>query len=94
MTNALEGILARVTGCVGYPSVTRSCAVVGALDFLSFLLSPCLQSHSFLLSFPSPSRDTSRWIRGYSILYNSSEKRDDPVPARGEHSIPSEVHNR
>ena len=36
----LEGILARLTGCVGYLSVTCSCAVLGALDFLSFLLPP------------------------------------------------------
>jgi hypothetical protein len=56
----LEGILARLTGCVGYLSVTCSCAVVGALDFLGSLLSPCLQSYSFLLSFPSTWRDTSR----------------------------------
>ena len=30
----------RLTGCVGYPSLTCSCAVLGALDFLSFLQSP------------------------------------------------------
>jgi hypothetical protein len=37
---SLEGILVRLTGCVGYLSVTCSCALLGAPDFLSFLLSP------------------------------------------------------
>ena len=57
----LEGILARLTGD-GLPVQdvpVQQWAYLPTFS-LSSLLSPCLQSYSFLLSFPSPSRGTSR----------------------------------
>jgi hypothetical protein len=39
-----------------YPTIFRRAPG----DFLGALLSPCFQSYSSLLSFPSPSRGTSR----------------------------------
>ena len=61
----------RLTGCVGYLSVTCSCAVFGALDFLSSLLSPELLIRTLL----PPSRGTSRYIRRALFSTETVKKR-------------------
>jgi hypothetical protein len=69
-----------------WPTISRS-----APDFLSSLLSPELL---ILTLLPLHFAWHLQIDGGSSIIYNNSEEENAPVPTRGKHSMPGEVHNR
>ena len=79
-------------GVCGLPILDMFLCCVGCPGLPEF--SPVSRAtHSYSPSPPLRVAPPDR-SEGRSILYRSSEERDVPVPTRGEHSMPGEVHNR